>query len=245
MHPERTEIYPHITIEKPVRRAGTLTYLAVLLGAMGLILFAPKNHLPLSLALGFVLTALFFPASFRRLLQVRWLFLLGTLPLISALWMGAIDRSFAGIAYSSEGLASGMIMSLRAAIILVLVDGFSGVVEITEIAGLAEKIGLKGLGFSAGIAFNLLSVLNQSSVNTWRSLWMRGGLRHKRWRGLQLYLLTVVSNAIRRAEEIALAAEARAFSPEKARPMPMKRGSLDWVVIAAIIVMNAAVWLLR
>jgi len=41
-----------------------------------------------------------------------------------------------------------------------------------------------------------------------------------------------VSNALRHGEEIALAAEARAFSPGCARPMPVRTGRMDWLVAA-------------
>ena len=40
---------------------------------------------------------------------------------------------------------------------------------------------------------------------------MRGGLRANGRRGLQLLALTILTNALRHAEEIVLAAEVRAF----------------------------------
>jgi len=128
---------------------------------------------------------------------------------------------------------SGLQMACRAIVMLLAVDGFSSSVDVSEVAGLLERLGLTGLGFSVGIALNLLPVLRQSASNAWQSLWMRGGLRQKRWRGLRLYLVTVLSNAIRRAEEIALAAEARAYSPGRLRPWPLRKGSLDWLIILA------------
>jgi len=117
-------------------------------------------------------------------------------------------------------------------------------VDIVALAGLLERFGLHGLGFSMGVALNLLPALQQSSTHAWYSLKMRGGLRKQRWRGLQLLAITVVTNALRRAEEIALAAEARAFSPEKSRAMPIKYGNWDWpVAIAALISMFCVVWI--
>jgi energy-coupling factor transporter transmembrane protein EcfT len=60
---------------------------------------------------------------------------------------------------------------------------------------------------------------------------MRGGLRHNWRRGLQLMVLTVLTNALRHAEEIVLAAEVRAFRPELIRKVSLRIGSLDgWVV---------------
>jgi energy-coupling factor transporter transmembrane protein EcfT len=58
---------------------------------------------------------------------------------------------------------------------------------------------------------------------------MRGGFRHQRGRALQLLLVTVVSNALRRAEETALAAEARAFDPQRASHLTISHGRYDWL----------------
>lgn len=112
------------------------------------------------------------------------------------------------------------------------VNGFASAVDIAAVAGLLERFGLQGLGFCLGVAMNLLPALQELATNAWRSLWMRGGLRQRRWRGLQLLLVTVVSNALRRAEEIALAAESRAFTPERSRPMPIQAGQWDLLATA-------------
>jgi energy-coupling factor transporter transmembrane protein EcfT len=220
--------------QTPAAGIGTPGYLAALVAGLGGVLFVPSERLPLVAVVCLGLAALLFPASFRRLLQLRWIVVLGALPIINALLLSGRDGLVLGIPYSSTGLQIGLVMALRAVIVLVMVDGFAGKVDISEVAGLFERLGLRGLGFSVGIAFNLLPILRQSSTNAWHSLWLRGGLRRRRRRGLQLFLVTVVGNAIRRAEEIALAAEARAFSPEKARPMPLKRGRFDPLVILGI-----------
>ncbi len=83
---------------------------------------------------------------------------------------------------------------------------------------------------------NLLPGLRQSIHNTWHSLWMRGGLRRQRWHALKYFLTTVMANALRQGEEIALAAEARAYTPERSRVAPVKRGSLDSLLIGAAII---------
>ncbi|MEW6444206.1 MAG: energy-coupling factor transporter transmembrane component T, partial [bacterium] len=126
---------------------------------------------------------------------------------------------------SAWGAATQMLM--RAFVVLLAVEGLCGAVDVAEISGLLEKAGLRGIGFSLGVAMNLLPNLRQSFLNARQSLWMRGGFRARRWRGLRLLVVTVVANAIRRSQEIALAAEARAFRPDRSRPMPVKRGRLD------------------
>ena len=173
-----------------------------------------------------------YPRSLPRLLRLRWLMLMGLLALPPVFFLGEIDRSLWGIGVSTEGVLAGLQIAMRLIVVVVAVDGFTSKVDIASVAGLLERVGLQGLGFSMGVALNLLPSLQQSSINAWHSLWMRGGLRRQRWRGLRLLLVTVVTNALRRAEEIALAAEARAFTPESARPMPLKVGRLDWLATA-------------
>jgi energy-coupling factor transporter transmembrane protein EcfT len=73
---------------------------------------------------------------------------------------------------------------------------------------------------------------------------MRGGLRRQRWRGIRLLLLTIISNALRRTEEIALAAEGRAFCPVQCRAMPLRTGSLDWPVTVGLFVLTFGFFLI-
>jgi energy-coupling factor transporter transmembrane protein EcfT len=145
--------------------------------------------------------------------------------------LGEIDRSIWGVGYSSQGLSIGLQIALRFIVVLIALNGLTGSVEITSIAGLLERVGLQGLGFSMGVALNLLPSLQQSSTNAWHSLWMRGGLRRQRWRGIRLLLFSIITNALRRAEEIALAAETRAYSPDRSRPLPIVIGNWDWAIL--------------
>jgi energy-coupling factor transporter transmembrane protein EcfT len=216
------------------KRLGTPGYLVIFLWSLGAMTLTDGTRLLLAAGACLSLAGVLFPGALRALLRLRWLAALGLLALVNALWGGPPDLSVGAISYSSAGLAAGGQMALRALVLLVMVDGFSSSAEISAVAGLLERAGLRGLGFSLGIAVNLLPGLRQASANTWQSLWMRGGLRSRRWRGLQLYAVTVVANALRRAEEIALAAETRAFSPEQARRLPVHRGDWDiWVAVAA------------
>ncbi len=143
----------------------------------------------------------------------RWLVMIALLALPPVFFLGEQDRSLQ--------------IMLRVIVVLVSVDGFTNSVDIASIAGLLERFGLRGLGFSMGVALNLLPSLQTAALSTWHSLWMRGGLRKQRWRGVRLLLLAIITNALRRTEEIALAAEGRAFSPEQSRALPLRTGSLD------------------
>jgi energy-coupling factor transporter transmembrane protein EcfT len=66
-------------------------------------------------------------------------------------------------------------------------------------------------------------------------------MRAQWWRGLQLLLLTILTNALRRSEDIVLAAEARAFRPDHSRAAPLRIGRLDWWLIPVGVISLAGV----
>jgi energy-coupling factor transporter transmembrane protein EcfT len=210
---------------------GTVGYGALFLWCVGLVLLIPPEGLPIFAILGLGVGMAFFPRAMRQLLRWQWLFFFLVLILPSALWMGEIDRTFLGISYSSTGLQVGFYMVMRALVMLIAVIGFSSSVDVSELAALLERFGLRGLGFSMGVAVNLLPTMMQSAQTAWHALRMRGGFRRQRWNALRLLFVTIVSNALRRAEEIALSAEVRAFRPERARSLAIKKGAFDGIVL--------------
>jgi energy-coupling factor transporter transmembrane protein EcfT len=217
-------------------RLGTISYVAIFLGLILGVMLAPKEQLWMFAIVYLLIAGMVFPISFKRIFKpsrlILWFFFI--IPPI--FYLGEIDRSLWGIGYSSQGALASLQFAVRLLVVLVTVNGFTAAIDIVSVAGLLERFGMQGLGFSLGVALNLLPTLQQSSLNTWHSLRMRGGLRRERWRGLQLFIITVMTNTLRRAEEIALAAEGRGFSPEHSRPLPMKKGRWDrFVIIGAII----------
>jgi energy-coupling factor transporter transmembrane protein EcfT len=217
----------------------------MLAGSIGLAVFAPLWMLILAALLGGVTTACFVPGAFRPLVRPRWVVLCTILILPSIFLAGPLDRSILGISYSSQGLLATFYALLRMVVIFLAVSVFTSAVEISALAGVFEKLGLHGLGFSMVVAMNLLPSLQQSALSTWRVLQMRGGFRHQRWKGLRLITITVITQALNRAEEIALAAEVRAFTPEKARAYPIAHGKLDGMIIAASTLAVVAAILVR
>ena len=215
---------------------GTIGYLSIFVGLVAAVMFSPAQLIIWIAVCCTLIAVLFFPQALKRLINLRFLIfsLLMAVPPIFVL--GEIDRSFAGISYSSEGLLAGSQIWLRVIVVYIAINGLTTFVDISSMAGLFEKAGLHGLGFSVGVALNLLPSLMQSFLNVWRSLQMRGGLRRNRWRAMQFLSMTVVGNALNRAEEIALAAEARAFSPEQSRSLPIVRGKYDYPMIAVTVV---------
>lgn len=212
-----------ITFERLERdrgwRLGPLGHLFIFLWALALVLLIPMPKLVYSSALSLIVAALLYPSSFHRILQLRSLFMLALLVLPPLFF---IEENGAQVALQ---------IGLRFVVVITAVNGFTQVVDISQIAGILERFGLRGLGFSLGIALNLLPSLQQSSIHAWQSLRMRGGLRHKKWRGLRLLIVTIITNALRRADEIALAAETRAFSPDRCRPVPLPMSLLDGLLL--------------
>ncbi len=207
---------------------GTYGHLAVFMWLLGLAMLAPAARLPLTVAFCGLIAAVVYPGALRHILRLRYLIWMFLLIAPAVFFLGERDAVFAGVAYSTEGLQMAGQMAMRFVVTLVAIQGFTSVVEVTALAGMLERFGLRGLGFSLGVALNLLPGIQQSSYHAWHALRMRGGLRRQWWRGLQLLVMTIVTNALKHAEDVALAAEMRAFCPEKSRPMPVRRGRLDW-----------------
>ena len=224
---------------------GSIGYLAIFSWTLGMIMLAPQEYLPLVAALCILVVVILFPLNPRRLFHWRWLVFMLLLSIPPIFFLGEVDQSLLGIKYSSEGFNAGLQIALRFIVVLIAINGLTGSVEITAIAALLERFGLQGLGFSMGVALNLLPSLHQASMNAWHSLWMRGGLRKQRLRGLRLLFFSILTNALRRAEEIALAAEARAYAPERSRAFPIVIGTWDWVVIFLAVVTLILILILR
>lgn len=223
-----------IQASNPKPLIGSLGHLSIFLWALGMVLLPSlsKGIVLALFTLGILIVA--YPTALQRLARPRWLVIFGILFIIN-LFFGVTEQSpdltILGISFSSENILNSIQMVLRAAVILLAADGLSSSVNIVEVAGIFERGGMRGLGFSIGVATNLLPDLRQSGMNAWHSLRMRGGFRAQWWRGLQLLVVTVLSNALRHAEQIVLAAEVRAFRPELSRNIPLRIGALDgWLV---------------
>ncbi|MBN2472922.1 MAG: hypothetical protein JXN59_19525 [Anaerolineae bacterium] len=208
---------------------GTYGHLAVFAWLLVMVMLGTGPLLLVTTLFCLAVALAVYPRALRRILRLRWLVWLLLLMLPTVFFWGEHDAALGGITYSSEGLAAAGQIAARFVVVLVALQGFTEAVDITTLAGLLERFGLRGLGFSLGVAMNLLPGMQESAVQAWHSLRMRGGLRRQWWRGSQLLVLTIVTNALKRAQEVSLAAEARAFSPEKAQPLPVQRGSLDWL----------------
>ncbi len=222
----------HFLQNPAASRLGSVGHLVIFIWAVLLVVMTAMKATFLPAALGLVVLGALHPASLKRLLDLRMLVLLGLLFFMNLFFGGGeVDGALFGIRLSTANLLSGLQMVLCAALILLASANLAASVDISEVAGLLERLGMRGLGFSVGVATNLLPDLYRSSGNAWNSLRMRGGLRARWLRGLQLLFITVLANAIRHSEEIVLAAESRAYDPARSRAMPIKVGRLDrWLI---------------
>ncbi len=224
---------------------GSLGRIIIFLWALMIILLTQREDGIVLAGTCVLILGLLHPSTLKRLLRLRWLILLGLLLAANILFGGGRpDLEFWGMPLSTENLIVGGKMVFSAIIIFLAMDGLAAAMDITEMAGLFERFGLQGLGFSLGVGINMLPNLRQSGMNAWHSLRMRGGMRAQWWRGMQLLLLTVLTNALRRSEDIVLAAEARAFRPDRSRSVPLRIGRLDWWLIPLAVLSLPAILLL-
>jgi energy-coupling factor transporter transmembrane protein EcfT len=224
----------------PRERIGVPGGLACLVAVvlLAVLLAGWRSAFALALALG--LAALFHPAALAvARSRMAWGFAL-VLLVSGALWLGPADARLGPVPYSTAGLALGTWMALRGWALLVAFRGFAATVSPAELAGLLERAGLRGLGFTFGVAVNLLPALERSAARTWDTIRLRGGLRRRRRAMLQLGAVTIVANALRRADNVAIAAETRGVGLRRARPLPLRRGRLDAPLAAALAVVAAA-----
>jgi len=199
-----------------------------------------RSAIACAVAVGLAL--LFYPAALTQLRRPRfWIFAL-FLVASSALRLNRDDGTVQElvIAFSVEGLETGVQMILRATTVLLSISGYLSAVGVSEMAALLERVGLRGLGFSLGVAVSMLPVIQETTRNAFGALRLRGGLRRRRLSALRLLLLTVVVNSLRYGDQVVAAAEARAFSPERSHPAPLRWSPTDLAVVGTLTALAVA-----
>ena len=81
----------------------------------------------------------------------------------------------------------------------------------------------------------MLPIVRTTATNAYQAIRLRGGFRRQRFRTLGLLLITVISNSLRQAEDIVAAAEARAYTTGRARPLSTARNQGDGAVAAVLV----------
>jgi energy-coupling factor transporter transmembrane protein EcfT len=223
---------------------GPLGYLASGLASMAGAIVAQGWNTALALALSFFLALVLYPKALRRLRGRRFLLFTTLLVVSSALFLEEEGLVWHGWSLSSYGLESGGQMALRAAAILVAVGGILERVGVSQLASLLERLGFGGLGFAFGVALNSLPALGETAGNATAALRLRGGFRRERVRAVRQLFLTILTNSLRYGDQVVAAAEARAYSPQRARPLPIKWSWVDIVLSGGLLVIVVTLWLL-
>ena len=222
-----------------MRVFGSWGHLAFLVWAIILAMLAPGARV--IIVLGFVVTfsTLFFQGGLKPVRRLEFWLLVASALLLSPFLIGEKDLSLFGLSLSRQGFWAGLWMALRALTVALAVGGFAYAVSVDEMARLFEVAGLKGLGFAVGVAFNLLPTLEETARNAYDAMRLRGGFQRGRLQALQMLILAVVVNALRRGDEVVEAAEARAFRPDGPRQEPLPLGRADLALLAVLIVLGA------
>jgi energy-coupling factor transporter transmembrane protein EcfT len=144
--------------------------------------------------------------------KARFWILILSIVAISPWILGEADLTWGWLRLSRAGLEMGLWMALRALCLSLAFSVSVGALSASEMAHIFEGLGLKGLGFSLGVALNLLSVLGQTIEAAYHTIRLRGGFRRP-WPALRLLLITVIANALRYGDDVVKAASARGFDP--------------------------------
>jgi len=175
-------------------------------------LLLPEQRLLYLVALLLILGAVANPRALRLFFSFHfWAVILAAL-LIGVLWLGEYDAMILGIGWSSEGLVQGTFVALRAVALLLAFNVAAGVMSVSRWARVFASLGLPGLGFALGVAFNLFPTLRELGEAAYHSIRLRGGFR-KPILAMRLFLLTTTANALRYGDEVVKAASSRAFDP--------------------------------
>jgi energy-coupling factor transporter transmembrane protein EcfT len=218
-------------------RLGIAGQLVCLAFSLAVLMLAQGWRVAVACGLVLALAAAFYPAGLRPLTSPRiWIFMVFLL-VPAAMLLGTNDTSVGGFGFSSQGVEAGIQMVLRAVGVLTAVSGFAASVSVSELSALLERAGLRGLGFALGVAVNMLPTIQETVVNAYQALRLRGGFRRERLQALKFLLVTVIVNALRHADDIVCAAEARAFSAERAWRQPIE---WHWGDVALAVVLLPA-----
>ena len=228
-----------------VRELGTAGYLSCLAFSLALSMAVAGWRSAAACAAALLLAAAFYPAGLD-VLRRKWLWILIAFMVIPAALLGDVTdwgASDTGFGPSWAGLANGLVMALRTIAIVVAVTGFTASVSVSELAGLMERVGFKGLGFALGVAMNMLPIVQETAATTFHALRLRGGFRRQRLQAVRLLLVTIVVNSLHHADDIVGAAEARAFSVTSTRPMSWKRRPADPLIAVGLLAIAGIVLL--
>ncbi|MGD2027555.1 MAG: hypothetical protein PVI99_07040, partial [Anaerolineales bacterium] len=143
---------------------GTFGHLVIFIWLLAMAMVFPQRNLLVGGVLCLLVIAVIYPAVFKRMLNLRFVLFGIVLMLPPVFMLEEADRTLLGVTYSSEGLLAGVQAGVRFWVVLLAVFGFTQSVDISSLAGMLERFGLQGLGFSFGVALNLVPSLRDAAV---------------------------------------------------------------------------------
>lgn len=194
------------------RWLGPGSYLAFLVWALSLVALLPDGRIAPLLVAVLAFGLLDGGQGLSPLRKGRFWLLTLSIVAVSVLVLGEADLTWGWLRLSRAGFEMGLRMALRAVCLSLAFSVSVGVLSTSEMIHLFEGFGLKGLGFSLGVALNLLSTLGETIEAAYHTIRLRGGFRHP-WPALRLFLITVIANALRYGDDVVRAASARGFDP--------------------------------
>lgn len=222
---------------------GTISHVIVFIWTLAIVICVPTERKIWAGIVCIVICKIVYPISIRQLICIRNLLLMIVFVLPLIFWE-ATDKYFGIIPVSNTGLQLAIQMAIRFLTIMMVASGFTSIVDIAKLTSFFDRFGLNGLGFSMGVALNIFPALKKSSINSWNSLKMRGGLRQQRAQTIKFLVITIIANALHYADDIALAAESRAYDPKKHHRIPIEFNPLDFIFIFALVLIWAGFILL-
>jgi len=193
-------------------RLGPASHLALLAWALVLVALLPDRQLGFVLAAIVAFGGLNGGAGLQALRSRRFWILLVSIVIVTALILGEPDGHWGPLRWSSQGLILGLWMAARAAALVLAFNVTIGALSVSQMIRIFETLRLRGLGFALGVALNLGPVLRDTSEAAYHTIRLRGGFRRP-WHSIRLFLVTLIANAVRYADDVVKAAAARAFDP--------------------------------
>jgi energy-coupling factor transporter transmembrane protein EcfT len=115
------------------------------------------------------------------------------------------------VSWNPRGILLGLRMLLRAMGIFIAAQIFAVRVPVLDLARLADAIGLRGFGFSLGVAFHMLPEVHVIARETGDALRLRGILRTHRLSAARQWIIAILVQLIQRSDEIVASARTRGF----------------------------------
>ena len=167
-----------------------------------------------------------------------WVFVL-TAVALGPFLPGESNVALGPLSISREGFVMGLEMAGRALDLTLAIGLGAASLSLSDVVGIFDHLGLRGLGFAVAVAMNLLVTLREMATAALQTIWLRGGARRP-WKALQLFLVTTIANTLRYGDEVVNAAAVRAFDPHARRGATLSLHRADLGLLTLLMACTAA-----